>query len=248
MDPADVTAVILTRDEERNLPRALTSLPRGMPVFVLDACSRDHTLQFARGSGAEVVQRPWTNFVDARLFALQHVRTPWVLMIDADEALDDVLCEAIVRAGSQVDAYRVKRTTYFCGKPMRLWRDEPLIRLFALGAVTLQAQPAARGDALLHERWECTGRVGDLDGTLLHFSYPDLASYRAKYQRYTSVEAQGSRPSLWRALEAFVEGLARFVYLSVVRAAALDGWRGIYVAFHSAMYPAVVAGKSLRHA
>ena len=91
-----ITAVVLTRDEERNLPRALTSLPRGASVFVLDAGSRDHTVQFARGAGARVVQREWTDFVDARRFALSQVETPWTLMIDADEALDDVLCDAIL--------------------------------------------------------------------------------------------------------------------------------------------------------
>ena len=44
LDPSLVTAVVLTHDEERNLPRALTSLPRGIAVLVLDACSRDHTV------------------------------------------------------------------------------------------------------------------------------------------------------------------------------------------------------------
>jgi len=67
-------------------------------VFVLDAYSRDHTVQFARGAGAVVVQREWTDFVDARRFALASVRTPWALMLDADEALDDVLCDAIGEA------------------------------------------------------------------------------------------------------------------------------------------------------
>jgi hypothetical protein len=131
LNPAAITAVILTRDEERNLPRALTSLPRGVRVLVLDAGSRDHTVQFARSAGADVVEREWTDFVDARRFALSCVKTPWALMLDADEALDDVLRESILGAAQDVDCYRIKRTTYFCGKPMRLWRDEPLVRCFA---------------------------------------------------------------------------------------------------------------------
>jgi glycosyltransferase involved in cell wall biosynthesis len=245
VDPAAITAVILTRDEERNLPRALTSLPRGLHVLVLDACSRDHTLQFARGSGAEVVQREWTDFVDARKFALTHVRTPWVFMIDADEALDDVLSASVIQTDGSANAYVVSRTTYFCGRPMRMWRNEPLVRLFRMEAATLEAHPAAGGSAPVHERWNPTGPVASLDGTLLHFSYPDYTTYRAKYDAYTSAEARGVRGSLARVLTSAVAGVLRFWWLLVGKGALLDGVRGVYVAYKSAMYPAVVAWKAL---
>jgi Glycosyl transferase family 2 len=227
------------------LPRALTSLPRGLAVLVLDACSRDHTVQFARGAGARVIQREWTDFVEARRFALAQVTTPWTLMIDADEALDDVLCEAILRAPEQFDAFRVRRTTYFCGKPMRIWRDEALVRLFRTDRITLKAHPAAASTALLHERWSCDGPTGDLAGMLLHYSYPDVATYRAKYDRYTSLEAENIKPSPWGVLAAYASGVARAAWLLFPRGAVLDGPRGWYVACHSALYPAVAARKAL---
>ena len=245
LDPAAITAVILTRDEERNLPRALTSLPRAMPVLVLDACSRDHTVQFARGAGAEVVQREWTDFVNARRFALSHVHTPWALMIDADEALDDVLLDAILRCPGDADAYAVRRTTYFCGRPMRLWRNEPLVRLFRVGRAGLEAHPAAGGAAPLHERWRSDGSTGMLAGTLLHFSYPDYASYRAKYEAYTDAEALGVRASALTFAGAWFRGALHFWWLLLVKGSLLDGARGVYVAYRSAMYPAVVARKAL---
>jgi glycosyltransferase involved in cell wall biosynthesis len=246
MQASEITAVILTRDEERNLPRALTSLPRGMRVLVLDACSRDHTVQFARGAGAEVVQREWTDFVDARRYALAQVKTPWALMLDADEALDDVLRQAIVRAEGDVDGYRVRRTTYFCGKPMRLWRDEPLLRLFRTGSARLESKPATGADVALHERWECDGPCGDLAGTLLHYSYPDVATYRKKYERYTAIEASGSDPSIGRLFEACLTTAIRFPYFLLAKGALLDGPGGVYVAYRSATYPAAVAWKALR--
>ena len=245
MQTSDVTAVILTRDEERNLPRALTSLPRGMHVFVLDACSKDHTVQFARGAGAEVVQREWTDFLDARRFALERVRTPWVLMLDADEALDDVLRDAILSAKPHTDAYRLKRTTYFCGKPMRIWRDEPLVRLFRTDRVSLEAHPAAAPSAPLHETWRCDGNVGDLPGTLLHYSYADVGSYRAKYDRYTTLEAQNMPGSFARFIAASGASVLRLAWLMFARGALLDGPRGWYVAYRSALYPAVAARKAL---
>jgi glycosyltransferase involved in cell wall biosynthesis len=240
-----ITAVILTLDEERNLPRALTSLPTGMHVFVLDAGSRDRTLQFARAAGATVVEREWTDFAEARRFALSQVATPWTLMIDADEALDDVLRDAIAGAAGDVDAYIVRRTTYFCGKPLRLWRNEPLLRLFRTHAVRLEPAPAAGGDAALHERWVCDGATGELPGTLLHYSYPDVATYRAKYARYTHIEAARMHGSAAALGVAAARAVASFGWLLLARGALLDGWRGLYVAFFSALYPVVVAYKAL---
>jgi glycosyltransferase involved in cell wall biosynthesis len=216
-----------------------------MRVFVLDAVSRDHTVQFAKAAGAEVVQREWTDFVDARTFALSHVRTPWVFMLDADEALDDELREALTAADESVDAYRIARTTYFCGKPMRVWRDEPLIRLFRPGAAHLATHPAAGGTANLHERWETDAPCAALPGTLLHFSYPDYATYRRKFDAYTNAEAIGVRPSFAGWLTALVELPLRFARLAFVRGGFWDGPRGWYVAYKSAAYRAVVAWKAL---
>lgn len=217
-----------------------------MHVFVLDACSKDHTVQFARGAGAEVVQREWTDFLDARRFALERVRTPWALMLDADEALDDVLRDAIERADSAIDGYRVRRTTYFCGRPMRLWRNESLLRLFKRDRAHLEATPATEADAALHERWVGAGEIGDLPGSLLHYSYPDVSTYRKKFEEYTAIEAQGSHPSLTALLAAVARGFVRFPYLLFVKGALLDGLRGVYVAYGSAAYPIAVAWKALR--
>jgi hypothetical protein len=203
-------------------------------------------VQFARAAGARIVQREWTDFVDARRFALAQVQTPWALMIDADEALDDRLRDAILRAADNVDAYRVRRTTYFCGKPMRLWSNEPLLRLFRTEHARLEAHPAAGGQAALHERWASNGRVGELAGALLHFSYPDVAAYRAKFDRYTSIEAQSVRASPLAVVGAWCAGILRLVWILFAKGALLDGPRGWYVAYASAMYPAVTAWKALR--
>jgi hypothetical protein len=213
--------------------------------LVLDAGSRDHTVQFARGAGARVVEREWIDFVDTRRFALSQVETPWTLMIDADEALDDVLHDAILQASPEPDAYRLRRTTYFCGKPMRIWRNELLIRLFRTGRAKVQGQPAAAKNAPVHEAWSVDGPVGELGGTLLHYSYPDVASYLAKYDRYTALEARNMKGSLPGLLGAVFAMIPRLTWLLVARGALLDGPRGWYVAYHSAAYPAVAERKAL---
>lgn len=248
MNPEEITAVVLTKNEAANIGGCLGSLPCGTRALVLDAESTDGTAQAARHAGARVVVRPWEGFVRARRAALAMVETPWVLFIDADERLDAALREAIATAPvSRVAGYELLRSTEFCGRRMRCagWGEEPLLRLFRRDAVRLDARPAAGGSAQLHERWVAAGDVGRLAGTLEHRSYPTLADYRRKFARYTTIEADGVSSSPLRVLRELTIALARMGWLYAARGGWRDGWRGAYVCAMSALYPAVVHVKAL---
>lgn len=213
---------------------------------MLDHQSSDGTVALAQARGARVEVRPFAGFVNARAYALSQVRTPWTLMIDADERPDRILRESITAARGDADGYAVSRTTYYCGKPMRIWSGERLLRLFRTDRVRLLAQPAAGGAAQLHERWICEGPVETLAGTLQHYSYADASSYREKYARYTSLEAGGIRGNRVAALVQLLLVPLRFAHMLAVRGAVLDGVPGWTVAWYSALYPAVVQWKALR--
>jgi len=173
-------------------------------------------------------------------------------MLDADEALDAALGTAILSAepDATTDAYAIRRSTFFCGRPMRhgAWGSDAPVRLFRTSRATLVASPAAGGKAELHESWRVPGRVDVLGGELLHYSYPTLASYREKFERYTSLEAHGLRATGFSVALASVLAVLRAPWLLVVKGGWRDGWRGAFVALASAVYPAVVAWKSFRRA
>lgn len=217
-----------------------------MDVLIVDHESTDGTAGLARARGARVCVRPFEGFVKAREFALAQVRTPWTLMIDADEALDAALAAAIVNAPADCEGYHVSRTTFYCGKALRMWSGEMLLRLFRTDRARLQAFPAAGGAAQVHERWTCAGSTGTLPGTLLHYSYPSDDAYRSKFERYTAIEAGGLEPSLARASIEALRAPLRFLWYAVRRGAALDGAAGLRIAWRSALYPAVVQWKALR--
>ncbi len=224
-------------------------MPSGARVFILDAESSDATVAIARAAGATVERRPWSGFVNARRYALGRVGTPWTLMLDADEALDDRLRAAIACAPDDVDAYCLRRITTFVGRRIRTagWSNERLVRLFRTASIRLEAHSVG-GGADLHERWVSDGVVGDLAGAILHDSYPTLASYREKFGRYTSIEAAALAGSLPGLLGAVAVGAARFPWAMLRYGGWSDGWRGVFVAASSAAYPVVVQYKALRRA
>jgi glycosyltransferase involved in cell wall biosynthesis len=238
---------VLARDEAGRLGSVLERLPPGVRVFVLDADSQDDTAAVARAHGAQVETRPWTGFVNARRYALGRVATPWALMLDADELLDQTLLAAIVAARGDVAGYRFRRVTMLCGRPVHAagWSNERLLRLFR----TERARVAANAvGADLHERWIVDGPIADLPGAIVHDSYPSLASYRAKFDRYTSVEAAALPRSRRDYLGALATMPLRFLWSIVRYGGWRDGWRGLFVAWESARYRVVVRAKALRRA
>ena len=218
-----------------------------MRVFVLDAESRDGTAAVARAHGAAVETRPWTGFVNARRYALGRVTTPWALMLDADELLDPALREAVLAAPGDVAGYTLRRVTMLCGRPVHAagWSNERLLRLFRTDRARVAANEVG---ADLHERWTVDGATADLPGAIMHDSYPTLASYRVKFDRYTSVEAAALPASQRAYARALATMPLRFLWSIVRYGGWRDGWRGLFVAWESARYRVVVRAKALRRA
>jgi glycosyltransferase involved in cell wall biosynthesis len=221
-------------------------VPSGIALLVLDHRSTDRTAKIAADMGARVIARDFEGFVHARHFALAQVRTPWALMIDADEELDERLAGAILSAREDVNGFFIARTTFYRGRPLRMWKNELLMRLFRPSAVTLRALPAAGGTAQLHERWICSGPSAHLAGTLLHYSYPSREAYDEKFDAYTSLEAEGVAFSPAALAVETAKTPLRFAWYIVARGAGLDGLEGLRVAWASARYPMVVQWKARR--
>lgn len=216
---------------------------------MIDAESVDGTPALARARGADVVVRPWQGFAQARRFALSRVCTAWTFMLDADETLDPQLHAALLAARPEpaVAGFAVRRTTFFCGRPIAGcgWGDERILRLVRTERARVVARPAAGGSSELHERLEVDGAVPELAGRLLHASYPSLAAYREKFARYTAIEAAGLEPSAAALVVAGARAFVRAPWLFLARDGWRDGWRGAFIAGASALYPAVVRWKAL---
>src|SRR5579863_9585087 len=98
--PADVSVVILTFNEERNLPHALDSVCGwAKRVFVFDSFSTDRTLEEAQNRGCTIVQHRFEDFGKQRNAALDllPIDTEWVLFLDADEWLPDAFKDEVNR-------------------------------------------------------------------------------------------------------------------------------------------------------
>jgi glycosyltransferase involved in cell wall biosynthesis len=157
-----LSVIILTLDEEANLPLALASL-RGLDaeIFVVDSGSVDRSRDIARAAGCHVVEHPFENYALQRNWAFDHlpIRAPWTLCLDADERLTPELVEEIeqtlARQDTRYDAYMLCKRTIFMGRWLRHGGQYPAyhLRLFRTGRGRCEAR-------LYDQHFVVDGRVG----------------------------------------------------------------------------------------
>src|SRR5215813_7646981 len=135
---------MIVRDAAEFLPACLESV-RGIAdeVVIADTGSADNTIVLAESLGARVVSIPWTNdFAAARNLALDHVRTDWVLSLDADEQLDSSAADLVPPLLKKPDiaGYQVTIRNYVLSLNDRLW--DRLAKPNDSGLATAKSYPA----------------------------------------------------------------------------------------------------------
>src|SRR5260370_431064 len=118
-----ISVLILTFNEQDNLPPCMDSVAWSDDVLVLDSFSTDRTLDIARSRGASVLQNRFVNFAEQRNFGLAQGRLKheWVLHLDADERVTPELKEEmlITVARADKDAYAIASKIIFQGRWLR---------------------------------------------------------------------------------------------------------------------------------
>ena len=186
-----LAVIILTYNEEANLPGCLESLQRiEGQVFVVDSGSTDGTLKIARAAGATVVEHPFDNYGAQRNWALQNLplQGEWVLHLDADERLTaELVCEIneVLRDPPvDVDGFLLRRRTVFMGKWIRHGAHYPSyhLRLFRKAKGCCE-------DRLYHQHFLVSGKVGRLKYDFIDVTMSDVNQWSVRHIRWAESEA-----------------------------------------------------------
>lgn len=120
-----LTLILLTFNEEKNLPALLESL-KGVnaPVFAVDSYSTDSTLRLLEARSIPFLQHPFENYARQRNWAQANnpFHTPWVFHLDAGERLTPELVQWLNQQfdpEAAPDGYMFSRRTLFMGRWIR---------------------------------------------------------------------------------------------------------------------------------
>lgn len=235
-----ISAVLLTKNEEKRIERCLRSISWVDEIVVVDTGSTDRTVPLVRTftdriSRGDIAQ----GFAHNRNLGNQRASHDWVLKIDPDEVVSDALREEILRVMGEdagVDGYLAATRAYFGDRWIRGcgWYPMTQVRLFD--------KREAFWEGLVHERLVLRGKTGRLENDILHYSYDDLQHYFQKFNLYTSFEARalmeaGRRISPWNMPGAFLlRPLGLFLRSYLLQKGWRDGFHGFLVSACSSFY------------
>lgn len=256
-----ISVLILTRNEEQDLPACLDSVAWSDDVHVFDSLSTDRTVAVAESRGARVTQRVFDGYASQRNAALHGLafRHAWVLILDADERTPAPAVEEMLRfvamAPDRTLAARLRRRDFL----MDTWLRHAQISPFYIRLVRPQQ---VRYEREINEVLKVDGEIVDLQEPFDHYPFSKgMRHWIDKHNSYSTMEAgialaakrRRGQASWRRALLSRdfnerryhqkaifyrlpLRPLVKWLYMVIVRRAFLDGRAGMVYAGLQAIY------------
>lgn len=227
-----ISAVIITFNEERNIERCLKSL-QGIvdEIVVVDSFSKDRTKEICEQYGVKFVEHHFDGHIEQKNWAITQATYPHVLSLDADEALDEILQQEILRvkANWQADGYSMNRLTNYCGKWVHHcgWYPDTKLRLW-------DSRKGAWGGDNPHDKYELFDgdkNTQQLKGDILHYSYYTRADHYKQVEYFTTIlaNAQFKRGKKAPLFVLFFSPIVKFIKDYFIKLGFLDGHTGFTI-------------------
>jgi len=231
-----ISATIITLNEERNIERCIQSLSEvADEIIVLDSNSTDKTEEICLSHNVVFVKRDWEGYAASKNHLNSLAQFDYILSIDADEALDNELKQAIleIKKTDSPQIYSLNRLTNYCGRWIKHsgWYPDVKTRLFPKEGSRWEGE-------FVHEEliYPSAFEVIQLKGHLEHYSYYSYKGHRERADKYSTLTAQKMDKAGKKAspLKPYLSGLARFVSMYFIKGGVLDGKMGFKIAQISA--------------
>ena len=213
----ELSLVIITLNEEKEIGRCISSVPFASEVVVVDSGSTDRTREIAERLGARVLNHQFTSYSAQKQWAVAQTVCDWILVLDADESLEPGLGEELERvlAGeTEHTAFRLPFRMKYLGRLMRFgpWSGERHVRLFRRGCGLFD-------ESTVHERiLITTGSVGTLQGgSVIHRSYGSLDEQVRRMRSYAFAwaEMKASRGWVSGPLRCVLRPTSHYIKLTI---------------------------------
>lgn len=188
----DLTVIILTYNEEKNIAQAIDSVKSvAKRIVVVDSFSTDDTVSIAIDLGAEVFAHEFTNQAQQFTWALDNidVNTKWVLRLDADERLTESSAQEIAdiieeNKNTDVNGAIVRFNVRFLGRDLRHGGIYPFKKLCLFKYGKAHMENRNMDEHIVLDEGKCI----ELKNDSIHQDFKSLSAWIDKHNKYSSRE------------------------------------------------------------
>ena len=222
---SNISAAIITKNEEKRLPDCLKSLSFIDDIVVVDSGSSDRTVEIAKEFGCRVFFEEWKGFGKQKNSAIMKCLNDWVVILDADERVPfgtrDLMLQTLQNPNASAYSFKMK---HFLGKRWIKhggnWPDWH-VRLVNKN----------KGEFLgeLHEQWKTDENIGKIDAHIEHYGFPDYFDMLKTMNEYSSIAAQelllsGKKANIFTPV---FHSIPMFFKIFILKKGFLDGMDGL---------------------
>ena len=227
-----ISATLITYNEEENIERCLKSLHWVDEIVVIDTYSQDSTIEICKKYNCNVVQTKWLGFGKTKQLAVDHAVNEWVLSIDSDEEVSELLAKRIknILIDPNNEGYKIKRNSFYLGKEIKHcgWNNDYPIRLFNKNCGRFNEKE-------VHESVLINGTKGTIEEPIFHYTYPTISKHISKINRYTDLALkESSQEKKYSIFTSIILGFIKFFKMYFLQKGFLDGKAGFILSLNSA--------------
>lgn len=245
-----ISAVILTKNEEKNITRCIKSVDFCDEILVINDHSTDETIGVINKLGnkkVKVITHSLNdNFSQARNFGLEKAQGEWVLFVDSDEQVSEalafevsnILSDSVNKMDDEYNGFYIRRFDFIWGKELKY--GESGIKLLRLAK-----KNAGKWIGNVHERWEIKGKIGLLKNSIAHYPHEAIGEFLEEINFYTDVRAHElyakNIKAYWWLIIFYP--VSKFIFNFFFRRGFLDGVYGLVFAITMSFHSFLVRGK-----
>lgn len=243
-----LSVVIITYNEEKNIARCLNSIKDiADEIVVLDSFSKDKTKEICLAHGVKFFEHAFDGHIQQKNRAITYASFPYILSLDADEALDETLVKSIkhVKSNWKFDGYYMNRLTNYCGHWVRHcnWYPDKKLRLW-------DSRKGTWTGINPHDKYELFDgdkNTSHLKGDILHYSYYSIEDHYKQVEYFTNIASKAYIEAGKGApfYKLFLNPLAKFIDHYILHLGFLDGKAGFLISKISA-YATYLKYKKIR--
>ncbi len=242
-----LTCVILAKNEEKTIEKAIKSVKFADEILVVDDDSTDKTAVTAVKAGATILTHTLSNnFAAQRNYALEKAAGEWVLFLDADEEITPELKKNIVqivkKEKSEFAAYYLKRRDKLWGRELK---HGELASAYNKGIIRLVKKSSGTWVGTVHEEFRPTGQTGQLTGFINHTPHQSFKDFLEDVNNYSTIRAQELYDihKKTNVLQIMFYPIIKFKYTYFLKMGFLDGPEGFSYSFMMSFHSFLVRSK-----